>query len=77
MMINGGQAEQAAGKVRRDTLGRRLNAIGRPRVSAPTKVARELGVGSGTVQRVKCEMAVVPHPKSVSVAISVILSCRS
>jgi len=72
-----GRLSRQPAKVRRDTLGRRLNAIGRPRVSAPTKVARELGVGSGTVQRVKCEMAVVPHPKSVSVAISVILSCRS
>jgi DNA invertase Pin-like site-specific DNA recombinase len=71
------QAEQAAGKVRRDTQGRRLKAIGRPKISGATeaairarlaagfgmlKVARELGVGSGTVQRVKREMAAVPHP---------------
>ena len=71
------QAEQAAGKVRRDAQGRRLKAIGRPKVSGATetairerlaagigmlKVARELGVGSGTVQRVKREMAAVPHP---------------
>ena len=66
------QAEQAAGKVRRDTQGRRLKAIGRPKISDVTeaairarlasgvgmlKVAHELGVGSGTVQRVKREMA--------------------
>ena len=71
------QAEQAAGQVRRDAQGRRLKAIGRPKVSGATeaairerlaagmgilKVAHELGVGSGTVQRVKREMAVVPQP---------------
>ena len=71
------QAEQAAGTVRRDTQGRRLKAIGRPKVSGATeaairerlaagigmlRVARELGVGSGTVQRVKREMVVVLHP---------------
>jgi DNA invertase Pin-like site-specific DNA recombinase len=69
------QAEQAAGKVRRDSQGRQLKAIGRPKVSAATetairdclaagagmlKVAHELGVGSGTVKR---EMAAVPQPK--------------
>ena len=57
--------------MRRDAHGRRLKAIGRPKVSGATeaairerlasgvgmlKVARELGVGSGTVQRVKREM---------------------
>ena len=51
--------------------------IGRPKISGATeaaikkrlaagigmlKVAHEMGVGSGTVQRVKREMAVVPHP---------------
>ena len=71
------QAEQAAGKVRWDAQGRRLKAIGRPKISVATgaairarlaagvgmlKVARELGVGSGTVQRVKREMAAVPQP---------------
>jgi DNA invertase Pin-like site-specific DNA recombinase len=65
------KAEQAAGRVRRDKQGRLLKAIGRPRVSAETeaairerlaagagilKVAGELGVGSGTVQRVKAAM---------------------
>jgi DNA invertase Pin-like site-specific DNA recombinase len=70
------QAEQAARKVRRDTQGRRLKAIGRPKVSGATgtaikqrlaagigmlRVAHELGVGSGTVQRVKREMAAVPQ----------------
>ena len=64
--------EQMAGKVRRDARGRRLKAIGRPKVSAATeaairerlsagagilKVAAELRVGSGTVQRVKREGA--------------------
>ena len=33
------QAEQAAGKVRRDTQGRRLKAIGRPRISGATEAA--------------------------------------
>jgi hypothetical protein len=70
------QAEQAAGKVRRDARGRRLKAIG-PKISGATemairerlaagigmlKVAHELGVGSGTVQRVKREMAAVRQP---------------
>ena len=79
------QAEQAAGKVRRDAQGRRLKAIGRPKISGATEaairarlasgvgmlnVAHELGVGSGTVQRVKREMAAsgehskVGHPQS-------------
>ena len=63
--------EQIAGKVRRDARGRRLKAIGRPRVSSATEaairerlaagvgmltIAAQLGVGSGTVQRVKREM---------------------
>ena len=58
--------EQMAGKVRRDVRGRRLKAIGRPRVSSATEaairerlaagvgmltIAVQLGVGSGTVQR--------------------------
>jgi len=58
--------EQMAGKVRRDVRGRRLKAIGRPRVSSATEaairerlaagvgmltIAAQLGVGSGTVQR--------------------------
>ena len=61
----------------RDARGRRLKAIGRPKVSVATetaikerlaagigmlKVAHELRVGSGTVQRVKREMAAVPCP---------------
>jgi hypothetical protein len=33
------QAEQAAGKVRRDSQGRRLRAIGRPKVSAAMEAA--------------------------------------
>ena len=63
--------EQMAGKVRRDARGRRLKAIGRPRVSNATEaairerlaagvgmftIAAQLGVGSGTVQRVKREL---------------------
>jgi DNA invertase Pin-like site-specific DNA recombinase len=63
--------EQMAGKVRRDARGRRLKAIGRPRVSSATEaairerlaagvgmltIAAQLGVGSGTVQRVKREL---------------------
>ena len=63
--------EQMAGKVRRDARGRRLKAIGRPRVSSVTEaairkrlaagvgmltIAAQLGVGSGTVQRVKREL---------------------
>ena len=63
--------EQIAGKVRRDARGRRLKAIGRPRVSSATEaairerlaagvgmltIAAQLGVGSGTVQRVKREL---------------------
>jgi len=57
--------------VRRDARGRRLKAIGRPRVSSVTEaairkrlaagvgmltIAAQLGVGSGTVQRVKREL---------------------
>jgi DNA invertase Pin-like site-specific DNA recombinase len=63
--------EQQAGMVRRDPRGRRLKAIGRPRISAATEtairerlaagvgmltIAAQLGVGSGTVQRVKREL---------------------
>ena len=67
------KAEQAAGKVRRDpTTGRKLKAIGRPRLSPEIeqkirdqltagkgilKVASLVGVGSGTVQRVRRDMA--------------------
>jgi DNA invertase Pin-like site-specific DNA recombinase len=65
------KAEQAAGIIRRDAQGRKLKAIGRPKVSPATeaairehlaagvgilKVARMVGVGSGTVQRVKAAM---------------------
>jgi DNA invertase Pin-like site-specific DNA recombinase len=64
--------EEMAGRVRRDARGRRLKAIGRPRVSSATEaairerlaagvgmltIAAQLGVGSGTVQRVKRELA--------------------
>jgi DNA invertase Pin-like site-specific DNA recombinase len=60
--------EQSAGIVRRNAKGVRLKAIGRPKVSSATeqgikdrlvagvgmlKIAKELGVGVGTVQRVK------------------------
>jgi DNA invertase Pin-like site-specific DNA recombinase len=66
------KAEQDAGIVRRDAQGRKLKAIGRPKVSTNTeeaikerlragvgmlRVAATLGVGSGTVQRIKREMA--------------------
>ena len=62
--------EQAAGKVRIGADGKRRKDIGRPKVSADTekairarlaagvgilKIASELGVGSGTVQRIKRE----------------------
>jgi DNA invertase Pin-like site-specific DNA recombinase len=62
------KAEQAAGIVRRDAQGRKKKPIGRPKVTAKTeesirarlaagdtgmlRIAAELGVGSGTVQRV-------------------------
>jgi DNA invertase Pin-like site-specific DNA recombinase len=64
--------EQAAGKVRIGADGKRRKHIGRPKVSADTekairarlaagagilKIAGELGVGSGTVQRIKREVA--------------------
>jgi DNA invertase Pin-like site-specific DNA recombinase len=64
-------AEQAEGKVRIGSDGRRKQAIGRPKVSPETekairkrlddgagilKIASELNVGSGTVQRVRREM---------------------
>lgn len=66
------QAEQRAGVVRRKADGTRKKAIGRPMVGAGVeqrireqlqsgtgilKVARLVGVGSGTVQRVRREMA--------------------
>jgi DNA invertase Pin-like site-specific DNA recombinase len=66
------KAEQASGIVRRDATGRRLKAIGRPKISTETerrireelaaghgmlKVAAIVGVGSGTVQKVKRAMA--------------------
>jgi DNA invertase Pin-like site-specific DNA recombinase len=69
--------EQMAGKVRRDARGRRLKAIGRPRVSSATEaairerlaagvgmltIAAQLGVGSGTVQRVKRELVTDADP---------------
>jgi DNA invertase Pin-like site-specific DNA recombinase len=64
------KAEQAAGKVRRDVHGKKLKAIGRPKVTPEIeqriraelasgkgilKVARTVGVGSSTVQRIKAE----------------------
>jgi DNA invertase Pin-like site-specific DNA recombinase len=64
--------EQATGKVRIGADGRRRKHIGRPKVSPVTekaiqarlatgvgmlKIAAELGVGSGTVQRIKREAA--------------------
>lgn len=66
------KAEQDAGKVRRDASGKKLKAIGRPKLSQDTemaikerlalgigmlKIAAEVGVGSGTVQRIKREMS--------------------
>ena len=66
------KAEQEAGMERRDAQGRLLKAIGRPRTSDEVeqqirtqlaaghgilKVAGIVGVGSGTVQRVKRAMA--------------------
>ncbi len=66
------KAEQSAGKVRRDKEGKKLQAIGRPKLAKATedaikarlatgvgmlKVAAEMGVGSGTVQRIKREMS--------------------
>ena len=68
------KAEQAAGMVRRDASGRRLKAIGRPKVSQAVetairaslaggaginKTAALHSVGSSTVQRVKAEMRAV------------------
>ena len=65
------KAEQAEGKVRIGADGRRKQAIGRPKVTPEIekairarladgagilKIAGELGVGSGTVQRVRREM---------------------
>lgn len=65
------KAEQDAGKVRRDANGKKLKAIGRPKLSQDVemaikerlalgigmlKIAAEVGVGSGTVQRIKREM---------------------
>jgi DNA invertase Pin-like site-specific DNA recombinase len=65
------KAEQAAGKVRLDSAGKKLKAIGRPKL-APDKemaikerlalgigmlrIATEMGVGTGTVQRIAKEM---------------------
>ena len=66
------KAEQVSGKVRRNKKGERLQAIGRPKLAKATedaikarlatgagmlKVAAEMGVGSGTVQRIKREMS--------------------
>lgn len=68
------KAEQDTGMVRRDAAGRKLKAIGRPRLDAAKeraireqlaaghgilKVASIVGVGSGTVQRVRAEMSAV------------------
>ena len=67
------KAEQAKGIVRRDAAGRKLKAIGRPRLSLQLeqqikdqlttghgilKVASIVGVGSGTVQRIKRDLDV-------------------
>lgn len=69
------KAEQDAGKVRHDANGRKLKAIGRPKLPLDTemavkerlalgigmlKIAAELGVGTGTVQRIKREMIAIP-----------------
>jgi hypothetical protein len=63
--------------VRRDAQGRPLKAIGRPKISSATeaairerlaagagmlKLTVELRVGSGTVQRIKREMAILAAP---------------
>jgi hypothetical protein len=65
-----GPGRALAGKARRDARGRRLEAIGGPKVSSATEVAirerltagmgmlaiaAQVGVGSSTVQRVKRE----------------------
>jgi DNA invertase Pin-like site-specific DNA recombinase len=65
------KAEQICGKIRRDTAGKLLKAIGRPRVADTVeaairaslatgvgigKTARTIGVGVGTVQRIKGAM---------------------
>jgi DNA invertase Pin-like site-specific DNA recombinase len=62
------KAEQATGKARRDSTGRLLKAIGRPKVADAVeaairaslvagagieKTARRVGVGIGTVQRIE------------------------
>jgi DNA invertase Pin-like site-specific DNA recombinase len=67
------KAEQAKGIVRRDAAGRKLKALGRPRLSLQLeqqikdqlttghgilKVASIVGVGSGTVQRIKRDLDV-------------------
>ncbi len=64
--------EQDAGKVRRNAKGKKLKPIGRPRLAQDIemvikerlaleigmlKIAWEMGVGSGTVQRIKREIA--------------------
>ena len=70
------KADEAAGKVRRDAQGRRKLAIGRPKVDGDKesairqqlatgtgilKVAKGLGVGVSTVQRIKALLAVESH----------------
>lgn len=67
------KADEAAGKVRRDAQGRRKLAIGRPKVDSDKedairrqlakgigilKIAKGLGVGVSTVQRIKASLAV-------------------
>jgi DNA invertase Pin-like site-specific DNA recombinase len=52
-------------KLGRPMVGRKVEDAIRGRLSTGVdmlKVAHELGVGSGTVQRVKREMAAVPQP---------------
>jgi DNA invertase Pin-like site-specific DNA recombinase len=66
------KAEQKAGRIRVDARGQRKKAIGRPKIAPDTeaaikarlkagdgmlRIARETGVGTGTVQRIAREMA--------------------
>jgi DNA invertase Pin-like site-specific DNA recombinase len=66
--MDGAKAEQISGKIRRDSAGKLLKAIGRPKVADTLeaairaslaagvgigKTARMVGVGVGTVQRIK------------------------
>ena len=70
--MNRTKPDEAAGKVRRDAQGRRKLAIGRPKVDGDKegairqqlaegtgilKIAKGLGVGVSTVQRVKASLS--------------------